>query len=251
MFYLQRQGSIITLSSNRSVTTPTPPGATLRGAPSGSLPVNNPNKLSISTVGTIDERTVIASNTRSIVALAAKRKNDKVHGDILSMNDANLNKTYTSLTGVVVDSNKAKNDADNYLTQSRLAQHDRKYGSTVTIQQLIDGDSFSQVSHADHNSIATDIPIKKPSKGQRLLYRQAVIPAAAAKKKPINPLVKNTTGGGMYLAAPKKNTKRAKSQDYAGYQQVGTFLPIKMCMIVISVCVYMSSSIINYACGVN
>ena len=69
------------------------------------------------------DKTIIVTDTRNIAALAARRKNK-----------AQMN---------VFNSEKQLKD-DNYLSASRLASHDRKYGTAANgVPHLFEGDNFS------------------------------------------------------------------------------------------------------------
>jgi hypothetical protein len=100
---VSRQKSIVTLSSHSNLSTP----LHLR-----------------------DHRDVIASNTRHIAKLAAKRRTTKAQQympqDQYDFSDAaSLNRANVSMSM----------DKDSHLTESRLALHDQNFGSSLTIDE--------------------------------------------------------------------------------------------------------------------
>ena len=143
---IPRQRSIITLSSQSNPASPSPPTA-----------IDN-NKLqdysNVKLTNSFEERDVIASNTRSIAALAAARRNRAINQDTPRHSYA------------FSDPHK--------LTASRLAYHDTKYGSTLTLRHGYD-DGMSTIT--DQQSI----------KDQRNKYRKA----PAVKRPP--PMVFGST----------------------------------------------------------
>ncbi|XP_013380933.1 kinesin-like protein KIF19 isoform X2 [Lingula anatina] len=86
----------------------------------------------------------IQSKTRNIAALAA-RKRTKAQMDALntlerlSVYDREINKTFVSMNSLQIEQLP---DSESYLTPSRLAKHDNKYGSILTVQHM-DDDSTS------------------------------------------------------------------------------------------------------------
>ncbi len=139
---IPRQRSIITLSSQSNPASPSPPTA-----------IDN-NKLqdysNVKLTNSFEERDVIASNTRSIAALAAARRN-RAH--LTSVNQDTPRHSYA-----FSDPHK--------LTASRLAYHDTKYGSTLTLNRHGYDDGMStitdQQSIKDRNKYRKAPAVKKP-----------------------------------------------------------------------------------------
>lgn len=155
----RRQQSIVTLSDNKSDHSSSSPVP----APGGRL----------DTLKSTEDRNIILSHTRSIAALAAKKRT-KVTVDGLSMNDEALNKTYTSMTVERPrNTNRLAENTENYLSQSRLAIHDKKYGGAKNpvIQHLKDNHDHDQFSTAttERHSYFTEPVIPRPQ--NRTKYR--------------------------------------------------------------------------------
>ena len=96
---------------------------------------NSPSRIS-------HDRTVIATGTRNIAALAAKKRS-KAHNDLL-----NLERQFGGEPRALGATN---------LTQTSLANHDRKYGDSMlpTIKSTSD-DNLDNVSTGTKNSVNTD-----------------------------------------------------------------------------------------------
>ncbi len=184
MQHPHRQQSIITLSSRSNATSPSPDSNKLSG------PSDSPSKLSPQRKPA-DDKTIINSKTRNIAAKAAERRNKA------QINAYNTDKLYLH------DKYGHTDTADNYLTPSRLATHDKKYGSTLTLH-LMDTDAYS-TGTADQNVFNDGMATRR-----RLLYRPTKKSQAAANRNA---------------------KKRTRSHDQANYQQVSVHQHCHQCFI--------------------
>jgi hypothetical protein len=97
----------------------------------------NPGTVSLESVPAPEDRKKIVVDTRSIAALAAKRKNVTGFG---KLSEPTFFLTQTSMG--------LRNNNKFALTQSRLAQHDETYGSTAQLSHL-DDDFFSNSNESE------------------------------------------------------------------------------------------------------
>jgi len=155
-----RQKSILTLSSRSTATTPSPPANDI-------VPAVNTSSESIPAK---EERRKIAVNTRNIAALAAKRKN---------LSNVNMYNKSQDPSFFMTESSVGQHNESGYLTQSRLAQHDKKYGSSVGLNNMNDDDFFSDSSDIE-------IVPTKASVHKRNIYQQEQMrKKRAMKQKPV------------------------------------------------------------------
>jgi hypothetical protein len=103
---------------------------------------------------TPDNRKEIASNTRSIVALAAKKRS-KAHNDLL-----NLERQFGGEPRTLYRNSgeKSSNSENDYLSPSTLAKHDRNYGELVLppLSKPPSEDNLDNISTGTKQSTNTD-----------------------------------------------------------------------------------------------
>ena len=153
------------------------------------------------------DRGVIATNTRSIAAKAAKKRNK---AQVNTVNTERLQATHGSV-------GKLRNvgDAEHlpHLTESRLANHNRNYGgSTINMQHFLQDDQLSNTT-LDKLSVVTD--------GSPTALGAAAAAAATAAPRRQEPRA-GPPRKGQKRADPVYRKRRTKSHDnnFANYQQV-------------------------------
>ena len=170
-----------------------------------------------------EEKNKIQNGTRNIAALAARRRSKAlaessvVDSSRPGLPDGVLNRTYTSLQ---VDTDK-RTELETGLTQSRLAQHDRKYASTMNLRHLAQNDDSG--STTEHQSLVTDVQTSK----RRALYRNT------ARKTGAVDVGKQSQGmeAATSVAPPKNKTKNVA---HAAYQQVRTTNSFSLCIVTVA-----------------
>ena len=101
----------------------------------------------------LDDRKEIASNTRSIAALAAKKRS-KAHNDLL-----NLERQFGGEPRTLYRNSGDRSNSDNdYLSPSTLARHDRNYGELVLppLSKPPSEDNLDNISTGTKQSTNTD-----------------------------------------------------------------------------------------------
>jgi hypothetical protein len=119
-----RQKSIVTLSSHSSLSTP----------------------LNMS-----EEKDLIATNTRNIAKLAAKRRTTKVQQNYNSLDRYDYGDAASNHTDISMLMDKGA-----HLTESRLALHDKKFGSSLTL------------ANDEQRSVLTDNQVQDRSKNNKI-----------------------------------------------------------------------------------
>ena len=151
----KRESSVITLNSSQSSVNRSP-------TPTNKLIVDNDDI----------ERATIISSTRNIAALALQKRRTRVPPEAASerpsLSDGAFNKTFISMNNVPSnnknDVSSIKNPTkDNYLTPSRLAIHDKKYGIAGPLKKLnmMQYDTGSNVTAEPQSDILHNRPTKK------------------------------------------------------------------------------------------
>ena len=192
----RRQQSIVTLSSHSNTTTPSPYHTD-----------------SVNHVMTSDEnlhkKKMITSNTRHISQLAAQRRT-KVQLDTQStgLNETALNRTYASMHST--DNTHA--DTDNALTESRLEEHDKRYGSPITMKQLLSEDIMS-VSPTEMHSVHADVMHNSKYAGQQSVYH-----SSDRKAVFLGPVT------GSSVRTHVKRQSKSQTQTFGSTMRVSTFL---------------------------
>ena len=143
----RQQQSIVTLSSHSNTTTPSPYSSD-----------------SLNHVTTSDEnvhKKLITSSTRHISQLAAQRRT-KLDTQSIGLNY--MDRTYASMQSSNIS------HTENALTESRLEEHDKRFGSPITMKQLLSEDIMS-VSPTEVHNVNTGNSMLSKYAGQQSVYR--------------------------------------------------------------------------------
>lgn len=181
-----RQKSIITLSSTES---PSPPADVIEEAPA-------------------KQRQAIMSDTRSIAALAARRRHMVQRDTLASESQPSLSEAGYHPRTFLTEARYTPHEPENYLSESRLAQHDDKFGVT--------SNHSAEEPHLAHHSQTRNSEKKQKRRQERALYRNMLDNRAAELRQS----KQSKTGG-------ETQRSRKSKGNTAAYQQLSKATPRK------------------------
>lgn len=171
-------------------------------------------------------------STRNIAALAARRRYRQqadmtiVSDSKPSLNDGTLNRTYTSMQINAGEKRTERTESDSGLTESRLAQHDKRFASSMNLRH------GGPPELEDSTSTLTTEPLHTDPRTEmahsRALYRRTTKKPGLQRQAAVTPITSTSR--------PKK---KSRNDAQAIYQQVCILSNVsKTCLILKELLLY-------------